>query len=415
MPIVTGLLRRFQHDAGGNIAVVLVLSAVPIVGAMGVATDISSASNVRSILQIEADAAVLEVVKAAAETEAAAASSKKSRSEREAIVESRTAQIKATRIAILNSRLPSERVSDIDLRGQWVDKEKTEYTYAASASVKRYFTIDGISSLGSSTQIVAVAAAKLDMKTSSSFFVPELKPSSFEASSYNRIYAYCFDEARKSSSDGGRSKMTPVASNGMYGPGGALEMATNPAFTNVKMPTCGATETLSWRLYHVYDKRVSPDGWPKDVFNSATQLWDKVDASSVTIYNHYSDTKINPATKLEEYAFRGDVYGFNFPINILEVVVCDSIEKCTPKAAGSEIPSGKNRAPVAQNAPCSTGKYMYMGWEDLPFLPKDPSLNDYSSANSFRRTDSDYNDISIVVKCQDAPAAVSNSSIRLSR
>ncbi len=106
-------------------------------------------------------------------------------------------------------------------------------------------------------------------------------------------------------------------------------METNNAFRSVEMPACEGDEVLSWRLYNVRDQRTNPNAWPRDNWNSTTKLWEQTDRSGYTIYNHYSDTKINRSPS-REYAFRGDAFNYNSPIRMMETVVCDTMEQCTP-------------------------------------------------------------------------------------
>src|SRR5206468_3420102 len=58
MPLkLLSLLNRFKTDSRGNIAVILAIAVLPIVGAIGCAVDYSLASRIRSKLQSAADAA----------------------------------------------------------------------------------------------------------------------------------------------------------------------------------------------------------------------------------------------------------------------------------------------------------------------------------------------------------------------
>ena len=140
---------------------------------------------------------------------------------------------------------------------------------------------------------------------------------------------------------------------------------------------------------------------------------DHGDRNGVTIYNHYSDTTVDAVTGLEQYAFRGDAFGYNNPITMMESRVCDTMDECTPGKPGAKTPSGKDRKPQAQNLACAPGKFMYIGWEDRPFLAKDPTKNDYSTNNSWQWTDSDYDDITLVISCPEPKATASKIRIWL--
>jgi Flp pilus assembly protein TadG len=389
--------KSFRARQDGNVGMIFALAFVPIVAASGVAIDYQSASNTRSVLQTEADAAALEVVRAAVEIQTGAATASKTASERNEMIAVRASQIIAARKANVLTRASMTQTDNLTFTGGWDDGLKTEYKVTAGADIKRWFRLDG----GSSVQPVSIAAtAKMDVTTSTTTSVPKLANPGYEAGDYNRIYAYCYDASKKNDANKGRSQMTPVSSNGTQGNSNTPELQTNNAFKNVQMPVCGPTETLSWRLYNVRDQRTNPNKWPKDTWNNTTKLWEQTDKTGVTIYNHYSDTTIDSLGK-EEYAFRGDAFGYNYPINMMETRVCDTMDECTPGKPGATTPSGKNRKPEPLNQACAPGKFMYIGWEDRPFLAKDPNKNDYSTNNSWQWTDSDYDDITLVISCPE--------------
>ncbi len=404
-------MQRFRKDRRGNVALAFGLALVPIVGSAGLVLDLQSAGNTRQLLQNEADAAALEVMRAAVQVQTNPANAAKSQSERNAMIEQQAASILAARQAIAQART-SGRATGVAMAGRWDDALKTEYTFTASGNVKRYFNITGMGGTQTTLPIKTIATAKMDVTTSTSTTVPTLSNPGFEAGDYNRIYAYCYDDTKKNNANRGRSKMTPVSSNGATG---RPEMETNNAFRSVQMPACEGDEVLSWRLYNVRDQRTNPNAWPRDNWNNTTKLWEQTDRSGYTIYNHYSDTKINPITGLEEYAFRGDAFNYNSPIRMMETVVCDTMEQCTPGRPGSIVATGRNRNPNAQNVACSPGKFMYIGWEDRPFLMRNTAINDYSTNNSFQWTDSDYDDITLVISCPEPKITEYKSKIWLTK
>src|SRR5215469_15468058 len=53
------LIGRFRFSRGGNMAVTFALAAIPVIGAIGAAVDLSTASDVKTQLQNSLDAAVL--------------------------------------------------------------------------------------------------------------------------------------------------------------------------------------------------------------------------------------------------------------------------------------------------------------------------------------------------------------------
>ncbi len=388
----------FRNDESGNVGLVVGLSLVPLVGAAGMAIDMQSASNTRYVLQTEADAAALEVMRAAVEVQTNPANEAKTQSERSSLIEQRATTILAARQSLARSRT-GERAKNVALTGRWEDALKTEYTFTASGEVKRMFNIAGVGGATSTTPIRISATAKMDVQTSSSTSVPRMANPGYSAGDYNRIYAYCYDETKKNEPSKGRSKMTPISSNGTSG--SYVELTSGAAFRNVQMPTCQGNEVLSWRLYNLRGQRTNSNAWPLDQWNSVTKLWEQTDRAGYQIYNHYSDTKISSGTGLEEYAFRGDAFSYNSPIKMMETMVCDTMDQCTPGRPGAITPSGPNRNPQAQNAVCAPGKFMYMGWEDRPFLMRNTAINDYSTNNSFQWTDSDYDDITLVISCPE--------------
>ncbi len=404
-------MQRFGKDRRGNVALAFGLALVPMVGGAGMVLDLQSAGNTRQILQTEADAAALEVMRAAVEVQTNAANASKSQSERSAMIEQRAANILAARQSLARTRA-GDRATGVTLSGRWEDALKTEYTFTASGNVKRLFRIAGMGGTETNVPVKISATAKMDVTTSYSTSVPTLSNPGYEAGDYNRIYAYCYDDTKKNEANRGRSKMTPVSSNGATG---RPELETNNAFRDVQMPSCEGNEVLSWRLYNVRNQRTNPNAWPRDNYNSTTKLWEQTDRSGYEIYNHYSDTKINASTGMEEYAFRGDAFSYNSPIKMMETVVCDTMEQCTPGRPGSITPSGRNRNPNAQNAVCAPGKFMYMGWEDRPFLMRNTAINDYSTNNSYQWTDSDYDDITLVISCPEKRITEYKSKIWLAK
>ncbi len=408
--VVRGM-RKFCRDRRGNVALAFGLALVPMAGAAGMVLDLQAAGNARFVLQTEADAAALEVMRAAVEVQTNPANALKTQAERSSMIEQRASAILSARQAIASSRT-SDRTSGVSFAGRWEDALKTEYTFTASGSLKRYFNIAGMGGTGKTVPIRISATAKMDVTTSNSTSVPTLANPGYEAGDYNRIYAYCYDETKKDEPSKGRSKMTPVSSNGSTG---SPELHTNNVFRNVQMPVCEGNEVLSWRLYNVRGQRTNPNAWPRDNWNNTTKLWEQTDRNGYEIYNHYSDTKINASTGIEEYAFRGDAFNYNRPIKMMETMVCDTMDQCTPGRPGALTPSGRNRNPQAQNAVCEPGKFMYMGWEDRPFLMRNTTINDYSTNNSFQWTDSDYDDITLVISCPEKKITEYKSKIWLAK
>jgi Flp pilus assembly protein TadG len=387
----------FGSDERGNIALLFGLSLVPLVGAAGVAVDHSTASNARTSMQTEVDATALEAARAAVDIHTDPSHATKTQAQRQALVDTKVASVLVARTAIAKSRSATAS-SDFSYTGEWVDSLKTEYRVTGSVNVKRHVRVLNSEA---TTAVASSATAKLHYVGTTTTAAPTIDRPGYEAGDYNRIYAYCFNKDETDPVKR-RTKMTAVSSNGQTG--SVPELQNNKVFKDVVMPTCdsGKGETLSWRLYNVRGSRTNPSNWPKDdpKYDPPNDYSPTTDANKAEIYNHYSDTLIDPATGKETYQFRGDAHGFYAPINMMETVVCDTADACTPGKPGNIVPGGKSRSPQISNLKCEPGKFMYIGWEDRPFLPKSGSP-DYSSNNSHQWTDSDYDDIRLVISCPE--------------
>ena len=188
--------RRFRRDRGGNAALAFGLALVPMIGVAGLVLDLQAAGDIRQVLQSEADAALLEVLRAAAQIETSAANATKTQAERSAMVEERAAAILSSRQAIARSRI-ADRAIGVSMAGGWEDPLKTEYTFTASGNVKRYFTFAGIGGAEPNLRIKISASAKMDAKTSASTSVPSMANPGHEAGDDNRLHASCYDDAKK--------------------------------------------------------------------------------------------------------------------------------------------------------------------------------------------------------------------------
>jgi hypothetical protein len=140
--------------------------------------------------------------------------------------------------------------------------------------------------------------------------------------------------------------MTVIADNG----------GTSYDFT---MPRCAAGEVLSYHLLNVRGARTQP------------RLWDDPLREN---YEYYTDTQL--VEGVEQY---------DLDWEILETVLCDSLEDCVPQREGGVIPTGRNRVAQQNTQRCEPGKYMYYGWEDRP-----PGRG---------WTDRDFDDIRVIVGC----------------
>jgi hypothetical protein len=153
------------------------------------------------------------------------------------------------------------------------------------------------------------------------------------------------------------------------------------------MPACKANETFSYRLYNVRNARTQPHLWDTAqpgtlIANNAADWADPW--SNNKSYNYYSDTRMVGGVPTHQFA-NG--------VPILETVICKNLGQCKAKGNGGILPSGTNRTPQQATEACSPGKYIYFGWEDRP--------------PGYGWTDSDYDDIRVIVEC---PSTTTTSS-----
>jgi Flp pilus assembly protein TadG len=239
----------------------------------------------------------------------------------------------------------------VEITGSWIST--VDYQISATATVDMYF-MGGLAKLASLNTVGATVVARYAAPTYS-YKNPEVAQLDPEAGDYNRMGVYCYDSSKKNTTSKGRSAITWIADNG----------GTKYTFT---MPNCPANQTMSLVLKNVRSARTQPSKWDS---TTAEQYW------------YYTDTVINLG--VESY----DLGGWS----ILETVLCNNLTECKAKSQGGVIPTGKNRTPERATAMCQPGKYMYYGWEDRP-----PGAG---------WTDTDYDDIRVIIEC---PAVIASGS-----
>lgn len=227
---------------------------------------------------------------------------------------------------------------------------------------------------------------------------PESESLDPEAGDFNEIYVYCFDTLGSGSAASRRSQMTLVANN--MPPGANIVTISGGRITANPQrpptwPNCNREgQTLSIRLRNIRHAK------------SHSVLWNNQNAQidgrrpGRPEHNYFTDTT------LENWVERFDLQGFN----ILETVRCDTAAQCTPGSGSSIIPSGRNRGNSRrrENQPCEPGKYMYFGFEDRP--PNQSGAK--SSWLDPAWTDTDYDDIRIVMKCPNS-GRLGDANVRL--
>ena len=217
---------------------------------------------------------------------------------------------------------------------------------------------------------------------------PESQALDTDAGDFNEIYVYCFNTQGTGSADSRRSQMTLVANNMKANQnivtisGGRVP--ANPLRPPI-WPNCNQDgQTLSIRLRNIRHVKSHSTLWA----NPNARIENRTPRRPE--HNYFTDTR------LEQWVERFDLQGFN----ILETVRCDTAAQCTPGAPGTIIPSGRNRVNTRrrETRPCEPGKFMYFGFEDRP--PNQSGAN--SSWLDPAWTDTDYDDIRIVMKCPNS-------------
>jgi hypothetical protein len=328
-------MRGFWSCEGGNIAVAFALALVPIAGAVGVAVDYSRAVNVRSFLQSQADMAALTGAQLGPE-----GADKPLLDYVQSVSRQRYGE--------------GAWIDAMSVSGDWISDVDYRVTVSGKVPVSILAAVPGFPE----AVPVSVAAVVRIAEPRYVYNPPTMTQLDGEAGDYNRIYVYCFDAAQKSDpKTHGRTQMTAIADNA----GTAYEY---------DMPRCDAGQTLSYKLLNVRLAREEPQKW---------------DDPKALHFEYYTDTTV------ENGAEAYDLGGWN----VLETVLCKSLNECKPQSQGGIIPEGKNRNPVHARETCSPGKYMYYGWEDRPPGMSGPSAD----WTDIAWTDRDYDDIRIIIAC----------------
>jgi Flp pilus assembly protein TadG len=384
MTRIAGLLARLRSDQRGNVALLFGLTLIPVGGAAGYALDYSRASNARQVVQSEADAAALAIAKAGVDVFASAANASKSATWKNEELDKRKSQIIAAAQSSVQSRFANDpSVTNLTLTGNWADFNRVEFRVVGEFKIKNTLA-KIVPGTKNDIDVSVKAVGWRDVRQLP--FNPDITRPGYEAGDYNRIYAYCFDKDRTSDPDKGRRDMRLISTNGQTID---KKKVTNDTTPLEQPPTCMGHETLSYRLYNVRDARTTPSKWPEN-------------GAAADRYNYYSDTIIDPATGAMTFQFRGDQLGYNAQINIMETVICDTKEECVPNENGNSpksiIPNGKNRVPLQSSRACTPGRFLYLGFEDRPYIPG-KTQSQYDTWGSGFWTDRDYEDIRMVIEC----------------
>lgn len=346
-------LATFRRDRGGNVAVIFGFSVIPVVGLAGGAVDLHQATRDMAGLQAAFDAAAIAGVRQAALGGAAATLAARNH---------------------LDANLPA-RLKTYPVNIAASDGGKTVRITANGAMQTTFLGVIGMKTMTVAATSTAVSTT-VQTITSKKPITAQLDP---EAGDYNRMYVYCYDDARRSEPSQGRSQMTAIADNA-------------GTVYNFNMPACKPNETFSYRLYNVRNARTQPALWdtaqPGTLIANNQADWANPWSGNRS-YNYYSDTRLVSGVPTHQFA-NG--------VPILETVICDTLAQCRNKSQGGIIPTGTNRTPQQATKACSPGKYIYFGWEDRP--------------PGYGWTDADYDDIRVVVECPST-TTTSTTVVRL--
>ncbi|MGE0503598.1 MAG: Tad domain-containing protein [Rhizobiaceae bacterium] len=329
------------RDRRGNFAVIAAVAVVPVIGAAGAAIDYSRATNVRGFAQAQADMAALSGAQLGPDGNAK--------------------PFLDYAKAVTKQRYGGDAgwADKVKVKGSWI----SDVDYRVSITGKVPVSIlAGVPGFPEAVPISVDATVRV-AEPKYVYTPPTLTELDNEAGDYNRIYVYCYDEADKyDPKTKGRTDMTAISDNA----------GTKYKYT---MPQCEADQTLSYRMMNVRLVRDQPSKWE----DPKSQRFD-----------YYTDTVIDKG--LETFDLGG------WPA--VETVLCKSLKECKPKSQGGIIPEGKDRKPQLAKSTCTPGKYMYYGWEDRPPGRPGPSAD----WTDIAWTDSDYDDIRIVIGCPQLEA-----------
>jgi Flp pilus assembly protein TadG len=250
----------------------------------------------------------------------------------------------------------------------------------ARGNVAEQFFASFFGATAGTIAVTAVAARPVNVF----YQPPERQDLAPEAGDFNEMYAYCFDTLGTGPVETRRTQMTLISNNmpanqNIVTISGGL-IPANPA-NPLPWPRCNQRgQTLSFRMRNIRHVKSNPGLWA----NPGLRIDGRTPGRPE--FNYFTDTTLT-----------NNVENWNLPVNILETVLCDTVQQCTPGAPGTRIPSGRNRQNTRriERNPCEPGKFMYFGFEDRP--PGQPGAS--ASWLDPAWTDADYDDIRIYMRC----------------
>lgn len=429
----------------GVVAVIFAVMAIPFIAMAGWAVDYVRIQHVKDFLQSQVDSAALN------------ATYKENLDALDGTWED--AQWDITYVAVMAEIARAYQVnwaSGVTLTHEWITPH-ADVRVTASAQVPLAFIsiLPGVSD----TQLVQVSAVARVNDIYKDYRI-EIADLDYDAGDYNRVWAYCYwrDRPENDPSLPKRTQMVPIADNGGRDSSHRNEyeadrghpfatrsedqvqdpiLADELAAINVEYPAgidgrerglwrqtaggnsdwreyiyvapaCRDGSELSFRLENVRFSRTQARFW-EDEFHEGRN-WDGHSRWNFAPsgyghrarFNYYTDTYYQEDMPGEQYdgLILPDVNNryvtVGNPARVLETILCDTQEECTTTNYGGIIPYRQaNREPHRASQRCDEGKYMYYGWEDRPPGLQGPK----GDWNDIAWTDSDYDDIRIVIQC----------------
>lgn len=338
-------MRAFLRDQNGHVASIFALTLLPVLGFIGVAVDYSRASALKEQIRTVSDHVAVAI--AASE------------------IPSRAPEFLDGAKNELQQRL-GDRIAHLSVTGAWLDASNYRVAISGDLATAIAAAVPGMPksiSVGVTTVAHRLPAAYRVLPPHMSLLEPE-------AADYNRAYLYCFNPDRKNEPDKGRRNFVPIADN-----------ATPPTDFSKKiegyaLPQCTPDEFPAYMMRNVRNSRTQPANWDRDR----------------DYYEYFTDTVIDQNTHVMRDIVVSDYIDSNRVRRVnnisttpmLETILCDNAAQCRQTNEGGILPMRQtNRNPRVATGACTSGKYMYYGWEDRP------------------GGDRDYDDIRIIISCPE--------------
>ncbi|WP_417582125.1 pilus assembly protein TadG-related protein [Pelagibacterium sp.] len=393
----------------GAVAVIFAVMAIPFIAMAGWAVDYVRLQHVKEFLQAQVDAAALSAFVEEGENWS-----------------TKWELVESVALAEISRQYQGAWAQGVSITPDRFNDNDLKVTASAQVPLAFMNILPGVPD----TQLITVSATVQFSQVKEVRRPPDTSLLDPVAGDFNRIWMYCFWPNRPENDPDlpRRTRMVPVADNGgsvflpdfsepptMPGlvsrytsiltshPLGLDGVEQGPwliskgANTNRReyqymWPDCAQGSFLSFRLENVRFARTQQRYW-----DSGTVANNGGDRKTGR-FSYYTDTFFTPGNNTEQYAGLQGPEPFVRPgekVDILETVLCDSIDECRPQSEGGVIPEGVNRSPQRATGKCEPGKYMYYGWEDRP-----PGLS--GTSNNWQHigwTDRDYDDIRIIIQC----------------